>query len=65
MTYREKARKKVEELDAYKAKLDRMYEECTDEKEKKELGELILDVCAMTNKYLKMAGAEENEMYDL
>ena len=63
MTLKEKARAKVNELDKRMAELKTLYENETDPEKKDELGNEILNVAAQTNKFLKMAGADEQEMY--
>jgi hypothetical protein len=63
MTLKEKARAKVNELDKRMAELKTLYENETDPEKKDELGNEILNVAAQTNKFLRMAGASEQEMY--
>ena len=63
MTLKEKARAKVKELDARMAELNALYDNETDPEKKDELGNEILNVAAQTNKFVKMAGADEQEMY--
>ena len=63
MTLKEKARAKVNELDKRMAELNTLYENETDPEKKDELAEEILSVAAQTNKFLRMAGASEQEMY--
>ena len=63
MTLKEKARAKVNELDKRMAELNTLYENETDPKKKDELVKEILSVAALTNKFLRMAGTSEQEMY--
>ena len=63
MTLKEKARAKVKELDARMAELNSLYENENDPKKQKEIAKEILSVAAQTNKFLRMAGADEQEMY--
>ena len=63
MNFKEKARAKVKELDARMAELNSLYEKETDPKKQREIAKEILSVASLTNKFLKMAGADEQEMY--
>ena len=63
MTLKEKARAKVNELDKRMAELNTLFENETDPEKKDELVKEILSVAALTNKFLRMAGASEQEMY--
>ena len=63
MTLKEKARAKVNELDQRMEELKKLYADETDPKKKDELGDEMLSVMAQTNKFLRMAGADEQEMY--
>ena len=63
MNLKEKARAKVKELDERMAELNAMYENETDPQKKEEIEDEILSVMAQTNKFLRMAGADEQEMY--
>ena len=63
MTLKEKARAKVKELDARMAELNSLYENESDPKKQKEIAKEILSVAVQTNKFLRMAGADEKEMY--
>jgi len=63
MTLKEKARAKVKELDARMAELNSLYENESDPEKQKEIAKEILSVAAQTNKFLRMAGADEQEMY--
>lgn len=63
MTLKEKARAKVNELDKRMAELNTLFENETDSEKKDELAKEILSVAARTNKFLRMAGAGEQEMY--
>lgn len=63
MTLKEKARTKVKELDARMAELNALYENESDPKKQKEIAKEIHSVVAQTNKFLRMAGADEQEMY--
>jgi hypothetical protein len=63
MTLKEKARAKVKELDARMAELNALYENESDPEKQKEIAKEILSVAAQTNKFLRMAGADEKEMY--
>ena len=60
---KEKARAKVKELDRRMAELNTLLENETDPEKKSELTKEILSVAALTNKFLRMAGADEKEMY--
>ena len=63
MTLKEKARAKVKELDARMAELNAEYDNESDPKKQKEIAKEIYSVAAQTNKFLRMAGADEQEMY--
>ena len=63
MILKEKARAKVKELDARMAELNSLYENESDPEKQKEIAKEILSVAAQTNKFLRMAGADEQEMY--
>ena len=63
MTLKEKARAKVKELDARMAELNALYDNESDPEKQKEIAKEILSVAAQTNKFLRMAGADEQEMY--
>ena len=63
MNIKEKARLKVKELDERMAELKTLYDNETDAEKKEEIGDKMLSVMAQTNKFLKMAGASEQEMY--
>ena len=63
MTLKEKARAKVKELDARMAELNALYDNESDPKKQKEIAKEIYSVAAQTNKFLRMAGADEKEMY--
>ena len=63
MTLKEKARAKVKELDARMAELNSLYENESNPEKQKEIAKEILSVAAQTNKFLRMAGADEKEMY--
>ena len=63
MNFKEKARAKVKELDERMAELNSLYEKETDPKKKSEITKEIYSVMVQTNKFLKMAGADEQEMY--
>ena len=63
MTLKEKARAKVKELDARMAELNSLYENEGNPKKQKEIAKEIHSVVAQTNKFLRMAGADEQEMY--
>ena len=63
MTLKEKARAKVKELDARMAELNSLYENESNPEKQKEIAKEILSVVAQTNKFLRTAGADEQEMY--
>lgn len=63
MNLKEKARAKVKELDQRMAELNAMYEKETDPEKERILRNEILSIAAKTNMYLRMAGADEQEMY--
>jgi len=53
----------VKELDARMAELNALYDNESDPKKQKEIAKEIHSVAAQTNKFLRMAGASEQEMY--
>ena len=63
MTLKEKARAKVKELDARMAELNSLYENESDPKKQKKIAKEIYSVAVQTNKFLRMAGADEQDMY--
>ena len=63
MNFKEKARAKVKELDARMAELNSLYESESNQEKKSEIAKEIHSVMVQTNKFLKMAGADEQEMY--
>lgn len=63
MNFKEKASAKVKELDARMAELNSLYDSESNQEKKSEIAKEILSVAALTNKYLRMAGADEQEMY--
>ncbi len=63
MTLKEKARAKVKELDSRMAELNSLYENESNPEKQKEIAKEILSVAVQTNKFLRMAGADEQEMY--
>ena len=63
MTLKDKARAKVKELDVRMAELNSLYENESDPEKQKEIAKEIHSVAAQTNKLLRMAGADEQEMY--
>ena len=63
MNFKEKARAKVKELDARMAELNSLYDSESNQKKKSEIAKEIHSVMVQTNKFLKMAGADEQEMY--
>lgn len=63
MNLKEKARLKVKELDERMAELKTLYDNETDSEKKEKIANEILSVMVQTNKFLKMAGASEQEMY--
>ena len=63
MNFKEKAKAKVKELDERMAELNSLYEKETDPKKQREIAKEIYSVMVQTNKFLKMAGADEQEMY--
>ena len=63
ITLKEKALAKVKELDQRMAELNASFENEKDPEKKSELSKEILSVVALTNKYLRMAGADVKEMY--
>ena len=65
MNFKEKARAKVKELDARMAELNSLYDSESNQEKKSEIAKEIHSVMVQTNKFLKMAGADEQEMYML
>ena len=65
MNFKEKARAKVKELDARMAELNSLYESESNQEKKSKIAKEIHSVMVQTNKFLKMAGADEQEMYML
>ena len=63
MTLKEKTRARVKEQDARMAELNSLYENESNPEKQKEIAKEILSVVAQTNKFLRMAGADEQEMY--
>jgi len=63
MNLKEKARAKVKELDQRMAELNTLLHTETNPEKLKEIEREILSVAARTNKFLRMAGADEKEMY--
>ena len=63
MTLKEKTRARVKEQDARMAELNSLYENESDPKKQKEIAKEIHSVVAQTNKFLRMARADEQEMY--
>ena len=63
MNCKEKAKAIVKKLDERMAELNSLYEKETDPKKQREIAKEILSVASLTNKFLKMAGADEQEMY--
>ena len=63
MNLKEKARLKVKELDERMAELNNLYDNETDSEKKGKIANEILSVMAQTNKFLRIAGASEQEMY--
>ena len=63
MKLKEKARAKVKELDARMAELNSLYDSESNQEKKSEIAIEIHSVMVQTNKFLKMAGADEQEMY--
>ena len=63
MNFKEKARAKVKELDARMTELNSLYDSESNQEKKSEIAKEILSVTSLTNKYLRMAGADEQEMY--
>ena len=53
----------MKELDARMAELNALYENESDPKKQKEIAKEIHSVVAQTNKFLRMVGADEQEMY--
>ena len=65
MNFKEKARAKVKELDARMAELNSLYDSESNQEKKSEIAKEIHSVMVQTNKFLRMAGADEQEMYML
>ena len=65
MNFKEKARAKVKELDARMTELNSLYDSESNQEKKSEIAKEIHSVMVQTNKFLKMAGADEQEMYML
>ena len=63
MNFKEKARAKVKELDARMTELNSLYDSESNQEKKSEIAKEIHSVMLQTNKFLKMAGADEQEMY--
>ena len=63
MNFKEKARAKVKELDARMTELNSLYDSESNQEKKREIAKEIHSVMVQTNKFLKMAGADEQEMY--
>ena len=63
MKLKEKARAKVKELDARMTELNSLYDSESNQEKKCEIAKEIHSVMVQTNKFLKMAGADEQEMY--
>ena len=63
MIFKEKARAKVKELDARMTELNSLYDSESNQEKKSEIAKEIHSVMVQTNKFLKMAGADEQEMY--
>lgn len=63
MKLKEKARAKVKELDARMTELNSLYDSESNQEKKSEIAKEIHSVMVQTNKFLKMAGADEQEMY--
>ena len=63
MNFKEKARAKVKELDARMTELNSQYDSESNQEKKSEIAKEIHSVMVQTNKFLKMAGADEQEMY--
>lgn len=63
MNFKEKARAKVKELDARMTELNSLYDSESNQEKKSEIAKEIHSVMAQTNKFLKMVGADEQEMY--
>ena len=63
MIFKEKARAKVKELDARMTELNSLYDSESNQEKKSEIAKEIHSVMLQTNKFLKMAGADEQEMY--
>ena len=63
MNFKEEARAKVKELDARMTELNSLYDSESNQKKKSEIAKEIHSVMVQTNKFLKMAGADEQEMY--
>ena len=63
MNFKEKARAKVKELDARMTELNSLYDSESNQEKKSKIAKEIHSVMVQTNKFLKMAGADEQEMY--
>ena len=63
MNFKEKVRAKVKELDARMTELNSLYDSESNQEKKSEIAKEIHSVMVQTNKFLKMAGADEQEMY--
>lgn len=63
MNFKEIARAKVKELDARMTELNSLYDSESNQEKKSEIAKEIHSVMVQTNKFLKMAGADEQEMY--
>lgn len=63
MNFKEKARAKVKELDARMTELNSLYDSESNQEKKSEIAKEIHSVMVQTNKFLKMVGADEQEMY--
>ncbi len=63
MALKEKARAKVKELDEKMVELNALFESETSPEKKSEISKEIYSVMQQTNKFLRMAGASEEEMY--
>ena len=55
----------MRELDARMAELNSLYDNESNQEKKSEIAKEIHSVMVQTNKFLKMAGADEQEMYML
>ena len=63
MNFKEKARAKIKELDARMTELNSLYDSESNQEKKSEIAKEIHSVMVQTNMFLKMAGADEQEMY--